>query len=63
MNTCRERQDHFVDALLGGLALLPADGAWTVGDLIFLKAVLDEMTDDVDLSDLTLPIREAIARQ
>jgi hypothetical protein len=60
MQTCRERQDQFTEALLNDRPLMP-NGGWTLGDLVFLKALLDVLLEDAD--DLGLSVKEALARR
>jgi hypothetical protein len=59
---CRKRQDHFTESLLNDRPLMPADGGWTFGDLVFLKALVDVMIEDAGRSEMGLPLRELTMR-
>jgi hypothetical protein len=60
---CRARQDDFAEALLNDRPLVPAAGGWTLGDLIFLRALVDVLTEDAGQHDLSLPVRDFISRR
>jgi hypothetical protein len=44
---CIDRMSHFEDALLRGKPLRPRRQQWTLGDLIFLEALLKQMTGNL----------------
>jgi hypothetical protein len=60
---CLARQDQFTEALLTDKPLVPGEGGWTFGDLIFLGALMDVLTESAGQHDLTLPIRNFISRR
>jgi hypothetical protein len=59
---CRKRQDHFTQSLSNDRPLMPADGGWTFGDLVFLKALVDVMIEEAGRSEIGLPLRELAMR-